>query len=376
MRPLTVGLPRMHKEAGERRDFTPSFVDFLGRVGVRRLVLEEGYGSGMGFTLDDYRQAYPDVEVGSYGDCLSQQLVCVLRCPAEDVLRALAPGTVLFSMLHYPTRPGRVALLRERGIQAVSLDGITDETGRRLVQNLQSVGWNGVQSAFRELARLHPRFEDPTRGPLKATILGAGAVGGHAARAAGHYGDDALRRRLYAAGVPGVAVTLLDYDVTGQEAFMRERLAQTDLLVDATYRPDPSRPVIPNDWVAHLPEHAVMVDLSVDPYDLSASPPSVKGIEGIPEGTLDQYVFAPDDPVYARMDPRIRTTHRRTALSCYSWPGVHPRECMETYGTQLQPLIRVALEMPLETLDPVQGRYFERAVARAEVSRWKPASTH
>lgn len=33
---LLVGLPRMHKEAGERRDFLPEFVSFLSRAGVRR----------------------------------------------------------------------------------------------------------------------------------------------------------------------------------------------------------------------------------------------------------------------------------------------------------------------------------------------------
>jgi alanine dehydrogenase len=51
----------------------------------------------------------------------------------------------------------------------------------------------------------------------------------------------------------------------------------------------------------------VILDLSVDPYDFTVSPPEVKGIEGIPEGNLDQYIFAPDDPAYARIDPRIQT---------------------------------------------------------------------
>ena len=44
---MNVGLPRMHKEAGERRDFLPDFVRAPRRGGRRRIVVEEGYGSGM-----------------------------------------------------------------------------------------------------------------------------------------------------------------------------------------------------------------------------------------------------------------------------------------------------------------------------------------
>ncbi|MCI0571184.1 MAG: hypothetical protein L0Y66_10565 [Myxococcaceae bacterium] len=373
---LTVGLPRLHKEAGEKRDFLPAFVAFLDRVGARELVLEEGYGSGMGIPLEAYQAASRKVRFGSYAECLAQELVVVVRCPGDDALRQLRRGTLLYSMLHYPTRPGRVALLRELGVRGVSLDGLTDDAGRRLVENLKAVAWNGVQAAFRELTRTYRRFSDPGRRPLRVTILGSGAVGANAATAATRYGEPRLREQLASSGVPGVEVTLLDHDLTGRENYMLTRLEGTDLLVDATQRPDPSVPVIPNEWVAALPQHAVMLDLSVDPYDFSVSPPEVKGIEGIPEGTLDQYVFGPEDPVYTRMDPRIRREHRRVALSCYSWPGVHPRECMDVYGPQLEPLVRVALEQPLETLDPEKGRFFERAVARADVTRWYKKSTH
>ncbi len=373
---LSIGLPRMHKEAGEKRDFLPQFIAFLDRTGAREIVLEEGYGSGMEIPFEEYLAASKKARAAFYDECLAQDVVAVLRCPADDALRKLRRGTLLYSMLHYPTRPGRVALLRERGVRGVSLDSLTDDIGKRLVENLQSVGWNGVQAAFRELAKTYRRFRDPGRRPLRVTILGAGAVGGHAARAASRYGDERIRQAMVAAGVPGVEVTLIDYDLTGHENYMLGRLETTDLLVDATQRVDPSRPVIPNEWVAALPQHAVMLDLSVDPYDFSIDPPELKGIEGIPEGNLDQFVFHPDDPIYERMDSRIRRRHRRVALSCYSWPGVHPRECMEVYGQQMQPLIRIAFEKPLDELDPEHGRYFERAVARADSARWHRPGTH
>ena len=369
----TVGLPRMHKEQGERRDFLPSMIAFLDRLGAEAIVIEEGYGQGLGLTVDDYLRESKKVRVGDYAACLAQELVAVVRCPADEALRQLPRGAVLLSMLHYPTRPGRVALLQEQGVVGVSLDGLTDERGLRLVENLEAVGWNGVQAAFGELATSLHRFGDPGRRPVRAVIMGPGHVGAHAARAATHYGDPALRAAMVGRGVPGVMVTLIDYDLTGQENVMLDLLEHTDLLVDATNRPDPSRPVIPNAWVGALPEHAVMLDLSVDPYDFTRTPPQLKGIEGMPEGTLDQFVFKSNDPVYERMDARIDHGHRRTALSCYSWPGVHPLRCMEIYGQQLEPVLRVLFERGLAALDAEHGRYFERAVARAEVNQWKRA---
>lgn len=367
----TIGFPRMHKEAGERRDFLPDIMEFVDRVGAPEIVIEEGYGSGMGLVPDDYLRESKKVRIGTYEECLAQDIVAVLRCPSDEALRKIRPGAIALSMFHYATRPGRVALLTELGIRAVSLDGIMDDQKKRLVENLAAVGWNGVRAAFRELSKTYARFDSPNRRPLRVTVMGSGAVGGHAIRAASRYGDQPLRDQMVMRQVPGVEVRVVDYDLTSNENYMLDLLEQTDVLVDATQRPDASRPVIPNAWIASLPQHAVLLDLSVDPYDLSGDPPTVKGIEGVPEGTLDQYTFLPDDPVYRTMDPRIPTANRRVALSCYSWPGVDPRPCMEVYGTQVQPVLRILLER--DQWDAVKGPYYERAVAQAEVSWWRTA---
>lgn len=368
---LSVGLPRMHKEAGERRDFLPPLVAFLDRLDANEIVVEDGYGSGMGLDTAAYARASTRCRVGTYEECLGQDVVVVLRYPGRDVVRTLRPGTILVSMLHLPTRPERVELLTELGIRGVSLDGVTDDRGNRLVQNVEAVGWNGVRAAFEEIAKIHPRFAHPSRRPLRVTCLGAGAVGAHAIRAATRYGDPQLREEMAARRVPGVEVTVADFDLTGHENYMLTRLEQTDLLIDATQREDPTRVIVPNDWVAALPQDAVILDLSVDPYDVSVDPPKVKGIEGIPEGDLDQYVFPPDDPAYDRVPRPIRTKNRRIALACYSWPGLQPRQCMEVYGGQIEPVMRVLLERSIDELDRQHGSYYERAVARAEVSRWR-----
>ena len=117
--------------------------------------------------------------------------------PLAKAIRAMRPGALLVSMLHYPTRPKRTAMIAGRGLRAVSLDSIVDDLGRRLIENLESVGWNGVRAAFEQLEQMHDRFADPGRAPLRVTVLGSGHVASHAIRAATRYGNAGVRDRLF-----------------------------------------------------------------------------------------------------------------------------------------------------------------------------------
>jgi alanine dehydrogenase len=296
----------------------------------------------------------------------------VLRCPSNDDLKMMEPGSCLISMLHYPTRPQRVDILRDLAIEAVSLDSIRDDSGRRLIENLRSVAWNGLEAGFQVLHHSYPSpgMESPKRTPIHATVLGVGAVGIHAVQAASRYGNQELWQALASRGTPGVQVTAIDYDLTGREDVMRNILAGTDLLVDATQRRDTSEAVISNKWVGWLPDHAVIVDLSVDPYICEYEPIQVKAIEGIPQGNLDQYVFKPTDPAYERIPDCVSTQNRRHVVSCYSWPGIHPKQCMKLYGAQIRPILRtIADRGGVQYVNP-RGRYFERAIGRAMLSQW------
>jgi alanine dehydrogenase len=368
---LSFGFLSIHAEAGERRAFLPNFIGSIERLGVQ-VVLEHGYGSGLGLSEDDYLVQSQNVVFTAREEVLQQDYVTVIRYPGDEELRRTKPHGCLITMLHYPTRPLRVEFLRSLGIEAISLDEIKDDNGRRLVENLRSVAWNGIEAAFRTLRIIYPSpgFESPHRSPIRVLLMGAGAVGSHVVRSAIRYGDEKLWLEMVHRHTPGVQVTTVDYDTTRIEEIMLELLEKTDLLVDATQRPDPSKPVIPNAWIAVMPKHAVLLDLSVDPYHCDGPSPSVKGIEGIPQGNLDQYVFAPDDPAFDVIPECIDKTNRRHSISCYSWPGVYPRECMVTYAHQLHPLFRVIVESGgIQNVQP-RGRYFERALSRSLLSRW------
>ncbi len=365
---LTVGLPRMHREPNELRDFLPPLVGLMSAAGAE-VHIESGLGSGMGYTDLDYTAVSPDVVVTDEEDCYKQDVVLVLRAP-DGKYELLRRGATLVSMLHFSTRPERVRMLRDMGIDAISLDLIRDDNGRRMVENLRSVAWNGISAGFAALERTWPELAGPRHSTVKVLIMGAGRVGRHAVEFATKYGDDARNEQLTRQGLPGVEVVSAGRNLTGDAEYLKARLLMTDLLVDATARRDPSTALIPNSWLALLPKHAVVCDLSVDPYLLDAEPKVVRGVEGIPQGNLDQWEFAPDDPAWDALPAGVPTTERRTVVSCYSWPGVRPEPCMHVYGSQLAPLIETLVTgRGLDGINP-EGRYHERALWRGSLRGW------
>jgi len=340
-RGLTVGFPRMYNEPGERRAFLPPLMALLASMDVD-VFLEAGSGTGMGYGDDAYAAVSPRVHIVDEATAYSQDIVVVLRAP-EGRYELVRRGAILLSMLHFITRPERVDLLRGLGIEAIALDMVTGDDGRRLVQNLRDVARNGLATAFDALERRWPPLLSTSRPAVSVTILGAGGVGKHAIEWAAKGGDESRNQRFMRDGLPGVEVVVVEQNLAGNEAYFRHRLALTDILVDATARRDTSRRLFPNAWLGFLPEHAIVCDLAVDPYLLDATPQVVRGIEGIPQGNLDQWEFAPDDPAWDLLPAGIPTDERRTVVSCYSWPGVRPEPCMEAYGSQVTPLLKTLI---------------------------------
>jgi len=323
----------------------------------------------MGLTDSDYTALSPDLHVTDQDGAFGQDVVVVLRAP-EGRYEKMRRGSVLISMLHFATRPARVELLRGLGIEAISMDMVANDEGRRLVENLRSVAWNGIGAAFAALERTWPSLNDPHRPPVRVTIMGAGTVGKHAVEFATKFGDDARNEAFMRRGLPGVEVVTTGRNLTQSTDYLRERLAITDVLVDATQRRDASIPVVRNEWIGLMPPHAVLCDLIVDPYLIDAQPAVVRGIEGIPQGDLDQWEFAPDDPAWDALPAGIPTTHRRTVVSCYSWPGVRPEPCMHVYGSQLAPLLETLVSAGGMDGISDQGSFHSRALWRGSLRAW------
>ncbi len=364
--PTSIGFPRMLEEDGERRVFLPKFIRWLAKTGVE-ICLEKGYGEKLGLDITDYRLDKTKIFAGSRTESFQQDIVMILRSPKLKEFMLLKRGATLISMLHFNTRPKRVQRLNELGINAISLDGIANATGIRLVQNMKAVAWNGLEIAFDILEKQWSNLRKPDNEPFRVLILGAGMVGKHAVEAASKFGLRARNAQLIKAGNAGVIVSTIGRNITSNPQIMKKLFEQADILVDATQRHDSSKAIVPNAWLAWLPKHAVIVDLSVDPYTLDVDPPVVRAIEGIPQGNLDQYVFYPDDPNWNMKIPaKIHSDLRSTSVSCYSWPGIHPQMCMQHYARQLYPLMGVLLEKGYQNLS-LKGGYFEQALIRGSL---------
>ena len=367
-RKFTLGLGIIHAEEGEVRAFLPDFVYKMSRI-FKSVVLEEGYGQKLGIEQEYYTKS-ANIIPGTAQEVYGQDLILVLRYPNEDYLELIQPGNCLISMCHFPTRPERRNYLGDRGIQAISLDGIADDNGQRMVENLRSVAWNGCEVAFQLLHELIPDIGSAHRPPLQITILGSGGVGTHAVQAAIRYGDPKTWSEYAVNNIPGNIIRVIDYDLTSHQPYLQELLKTTTLLIDATQRSNPSQIIIPNSFLALMPEHAVILDLSVDPYDFTQEPHEVKGIEGIPQGNLNQYIFSPEDPAWDKLPTGVKNKLRRWVVSCYSWPGIHPRACMLRYGNQISPLLRkLASAGGIDGINP-GGRHRERALARGMLKYW------
>ncbi len=367
----SIGFPRMMKEAGEKRVFLPEFISYLTSLGAQ-VCIEEGYGAKSGFTFEDYKRANPYVSRCSREEAYSKDIVLVLRAPRDHEMPMLGKSSILISMLHYPTRPGRVALLKDLGLGAISLDSIVNDSNVRMIEDMQAVAWNGLEAAFDQLEERWPGLDRGDGEPFRVLILGTGMVGKHAVDAATKLGSVSRNNDHMMAGGPGALAIVAGRNISANPVVMEKWMHQADILVDAAQRRDPSKPVIPNDWIGWLPEHAVVTDLSVDPYTLGVDPPVVRGVEGIPQGNLNQYVFTPDDPNWDKTVPEsIPSLHRRTTVSCYSWPGIHSEASMRHYAKQLEPLIKVLLEKGYNNLE-ITGDYFERALYRASLRVWVP----
>ena len=364
---ISIGFPIMREEPGEKRVFLPGFTRKMTAMGFE-VFLEEGYGNALELFFDDYKNSNAFIHPASREETFQKDYVLILRSPSKSEYPLVGKNSCLISMLHYPTRPARIALIEELGMKTISLDGVVDDFNMRLVENMKSVAWNGLDAAFTQLSRNNPALLKADHSPWNVLVIGSGVVGKHAVDAASKFGRRDRNTMHMENGGSGVIVHTIGRNITRHPDQIKKLLKDTDVLVDATQRYDPSQPIIRNAWLAQLPQDAVIVDLSVDPYTLDTEPMVVKGIEGIPQGNLDKYIFEMDDSQWGETIPHaIPTDHRRLTVSCYSWPGIHPERCMRHYGQQIRRLMRVLHDKNYDTLLP-DGLYFERALYRARVN--------
>jgi alanine dehydrogenase len=362
----TMGFPRMHKEINEKRDFLPSFFDMLKKEKVR-IFLEEGYGSDLGYTREDYLKENETIQFVSNRQCYEKDIVIVLRSPEFEQIDYMKEGSILLSMLHYPTRASRVEKLKEKGIFAVSMDSIRNDFLERIVVNYEGTSGNGMDVAFTELAKNYKDICIEDRKPLIVSIMGMGRVGLTAARLAGKYANNKANEDIFQEKTKGVLVNMLARNITNDKKEMIKILKKTDILVDATTRDDATKYIVSNELLGHLKEHSIILDLTADPYLTDANSVQIKAVEGIPPGTLDKVVIYPNDDVYSTIPRCLKSLNQRTVVSCNAWPGVTPKPCMDLYGKQLIYIVQNLIGYSAEDFHLYSDDYFNRSIYRGTI---------
>ena len=327
---VTVGLPRMHRRQASGGTSCPTSSRCYGGQGRRGVAAEHGIGSGWGSApRTTPRRGLPR---SSTRRAYRRDVVVVLRAGGPLRPPAARGGPRVHAPLPHLAR--RVRMLATADIDAVSLDLVTDDTGRRLVENLESVAWNGVGAGFDALERTWPPLWSPGRRPVRVTVMGAGRIGRHAVEAATKYGDEARNDAFGRGGSPAVEVVTVGRNLTRDGGYLRERLGtgtSSSTRPSGTTRPSRS---CPTRGSRRMPDHAVVCDLVVDPYLLDAEPRVVRGSRASPRGDLDRWELVARRPRLgcgAGVGPHAV---RRTVVSCYSWPGVRPEACMRVYGAR------------------------------------------
>lgn len=358
----TIGFPRMAITPGFRREYPPWFVKNLARVVQGEILVAEGYGSDQGYALGDY--SAENVRIVSQKEAFTDaDIVVCLTAPEESEWKLLKKGQTLVSFLHYETHPRRTLHLYQKGVNTISLDSIKDDRNLRLVEDLRGTAYNSVRAAVLELRKQvgEKKWFDPDREPFHFVVIGAGTVGIWAVQALTRMGNIGLKEELIQqGGNPKTIVTPLEIYETKDEKFMNEQiLPYTDILVDATFRPKSasSKHIISAEQIELLPEHSVICDTAADKYDVRSNPPIVKGIQGIPTGTVDKYVFYPNDSEWE--DPKLvpepfqlDMKQRRTTVSSYSWPSYGSTRDravnMEHYARQIYPFLEFLVTRGIE----------------------------
>ncbi|MDF2673409.1 MAG: alanine dehydrogenase-like protein [Clostridiales bacterium] len=361
-----IGFPRMHKEVNEKRDFLPRFFKYFINEKAE-LFLEKGYGSAMGFTEEDYLIENPYIKFIDNKDCYTKDIVVVLRAPEFHEIQGMKNGSILISMLHYPTRKSRTELLKRKNIHGVSMDLVRNDSLERIIVNYNGTSGSGIQVAFQELSKSMKNFYSRSRDIINVSIIGLGMVGLTAAKAAKMYGSSEINERMKKLGAKGVLVKLLPRNITCDRHEMIQILKDTDILVDASTRDINSEYIIENEMIKYLKSSSVILDITADPYLTDVEPIQVKAIEGIPTGTLDKTVFYPDDDEYAFIPSSISTINRRIVVSCNAWPGLNALECMKLYGKQLTPVVKMIIRNNVREVNEHSDSFFMRAIYRGSI---------
>jgi alanine dehydrogenase len=271
---MDVAIPRETVFEERRVGLVPSGVDLLVREG-HRVYVESGAGDGAGFADEAYEKVGAQV-VYSHEEALRRAtLVIKVQPPSVSECAALSSGEIVASLLQLGVQTReRMDKLRDAGVTAFALEYVEESDGSLvLVRAMSEITAGripiiaGMSMATVAGGRGIILGDVPGVPPATVVIVGAGTVGGGAAR------------KL---GAMGASVVLLDGDVrrlrqhllTDNERPMTllatpynlEKLLRTaDIVVGAVFVPGERAPtVVTREMVRLMRPRSLVIDVAID----------------------------------------------------------------------------------------------------------------
>jgi H+-translocating NAD(P) transhydrogenase subunit alpha len=292
--PVTLGVPRERAAAEKRVALVPETVKRLVADGVS-VVIESGAGEGSSFPDHLYEEAGAKI-VGRASTIYERaDVVLKVQAPAMhddiDEITSLRQGQLLIAFLSPLTRHELTNHLREKGVEAFSMDAIPRTTRAQAMDALSSqsnlAGYKSVIMAANELGRIFPLMMTAagTIIPARVLILGAGVAGlqaigtakrlgavvyGYDVRAVVKEQVESLGARFVEldlgedlAGSGGYARQASEDQTRRQQSELAKEIALADVVVTTALIPGRPAPVLVTaEAVAGMKPGSVIIDLA------------------------------------------------------------------------------------------------------------------
>lgn len=298
---LTIGAPREIMPEEARVSLLPESVKTLMTQGARVLV-EQGAGGGCDVSDADYSQAGAELcveaaELYSRADVvLKVKEPCFSERYGRHEVELMREGQTLITFLH-PAAPANhemVRLLRDKGVTALTLDGIPRISRAQSMDALTSMstvaGYKSVLMAANLLKTFMPMMGTAIGviPPAQALVVGAGVAGLQAVATARRLGAvvtasdirpqaleqaASLGAKVLATGVPaeeaqgagGYAKALSGQWLKHEREVLRPAVQAADLVVLAALIPGEVAPMLVDEAaVAGMRPGSVIVDIAID----------------------------------------------------------------------------------------------------------------
>jgi alanine dehydrogenase len=270
---MIIGVTKENKTDENRAAITPAGTEILKNNG-HTVLIEMAAGSASGFQNSDYAQAGAEIVESAAGIFKRAEMILRVKEPQPEEYNLLRPGQIYFSYLHLATSKDLVNALLNIGNINIAYETIQKPDGSLpLLKPMSEVaGAMAIQEGAKYLEMAQKGHGIllggvPGVDPGTVLVIGAGMVGGTAARVAAGLGAT-----VYAMDIDLDRLRHLNdimppncFTVMSSPAAIREILPKADLVVGAVLVPGSRTPVmVTRDMLAIMKRGTVLVDVAID----------------------------------------------------------------------------------------------------------------